>query len=83
MYKQINFLGPVPSELLPGLGVVFHQDESFPFPYAPANILIQFKGHVLFKLTEPSKVLTEALQASHPTGGKELSKTSLAASSIM
>ena len=31
----------------------------------------------------PPKFWREALQASHPTGGKELSKTSLAGSSIM
>jgi len=46
------------SELLFIFTVVFHHYKPFPFPYAPANILIQFKGHVLFKLTGPSKILT-------------------------
>lgn len=65
----------VPSECLLRLSVVFHQDEPSPVPYAPANILIQFKGHVLFKLTEPSKVLTSAPLSLTPYRQKGIKKT--------
>jgi hypothetical protein len=67
--------GLVPSERLLRLSVVFHQDEPSPVPYAPANILIQFKGHVLFKLTEPSKVLTRAPLSLTPYRRKRIKKT--------
>lgn len=67
--------GLVPSECLLRLTVVFHQDEPSPVPYAPANILIQFKGHVLFKLTEPSKVLTRAPLSLTPYRRKGIKKT--------
>lgn len=65
----------VPSECLLRLTVVFHQDEPSPVPYAPANILIQFKGHVLFKLTEPSKVLTRVPLSLTPYRRKGIKKT--------
>lgn len=50
--------GPAPPTPFLPVSRRFPSGRTFPPPYAPANILIQFKGHVLFKLTEPSPVLT-------------------------
>lgn len=73
MYKQMTFRAG--SLWAPAPCGVFHQDEPSPVPYAPANILIQFKGHVLFKLTEPSKVLTRAPLSLTPYRRKGIKKT--------